>query len=106
MLAYRTVTGSAPTYLKSFLQSYAPTRGLQSTKECCLVVPTQRVHVERCNDLPYQMRSLFNNQLNMADLYTLNSTHTNIPKIKEGRLAAQFWAAFVAFFLTVSLYPV
>ncbi|XP_051757474.1 dipeptidase 1 [Ctenopharyngodon idella] len=47
------------------------------------------------NDLPWQMRSLFNNQLNTVDLYTLNTTHTNIPKIKEGRLSAQFWAAYV-----------
>ncbi|XP_051558325.1 dipeptidase 1 [Myxocyprinus asiaticus] len=48
------------------------------------------------NDLPWQMKSLFNNQLNMVDLYTLNSTHTNIPKIRQGRLAAQFWAAYVS----------
>uniref|UniRef100_A0A8C1C8U3 Dipeptidase n=1 Tax=Cyprinus carpio carpio TaxID=630221 RepID=A0A8C1C8U3_CYPCA len=41
------------------------------------------------------MRSLFNNQLNMVDLNKLNTTHTNIPKIKEGRLSAQFWAAYV-----------
>ncbi|XP_051570990.1 uncharacterized protein LOC127450723 [Myxocyprinus asiaticus] len=42
MLAYRTVTGSAPAYLKSFMQSYVPTRSLWSAKECRLVVPTQR----------------------------------------------------------------
>ncbi|KAK1798460.1 hypothetical protein P4O66_006756, partial [Electrophorus voltai] len=47
------------------------------------------------NDLPWQLKSLFNNKLESVDLYTLNSTHTNIPKIKEGRLAAQFWAAYV-----------
>ncbi|XP_073691815.1 dipeptidase 1 [Garra rufa] len=47
------------------------------------------------NDLPWQMRSLFNNQLNTVDLYTLNTTHTNIPKIQKGRLSAQFWAAYV-----------
>ncbi|XP_051561236.1 uncharacterized protein LOC127445296 [Myxocyprinus asiaticus] len=42
MLAYRTVTGSAPAYLKSFMQSYVPTRSLRSAKEHRLVVPTQR----------------------------------------------------------------
>ncbi|XP_023856954.1 dipeptidase 1 [Salvelinus sp. IW2-2015] len=47
------------------------------------------------NDLPWQLRMKFNNQLNKVDLYTLNNTHTNIPKIREGRLAAQFWAAYV-----------
>ncbi|KAL7866545.1 hypothetical protein AOLI_G00143590 [Acnodon oligacanthus] len=39
---------------------------------------------------------MFNNQLNSVNLNKLNSTHTNIPKIKEGHLAAQFWAAYVA----------
>ncbi|KAG9352470.1 hypothetical protein JZ751_020884, partial [Albula glossodonta] len=47
------------------------------------------------NDLPWQMRKQFNNQLNKADLNSIQTTHTNIPKIKEGRLAAQFWAAYV-----------
>ncbi|XP_056318122.1 dipeptidase 1 [Danio aesculapii] len=47
------------------------------------------------NDLPWQMRNLFNNQLNDVDLHRLNSTHTNIEKIKHGRLSAQFWAAYV-----------
>ncbi|XP_051560628.1 uncharacterized protein LOC127444975 [Myxocyprinus asiaticus] len=42
MLAHKTVTGSAPAYLKSFLQSYTPTRSLRSAKECRFVVTTQR----------------------------------------------------------------
>ncbi|KAL4613564.1 dipeptidase 1 [Arapaima gigas] len=46
------------------------------------------------NDLPWQLRSKFNNQLDKVDLITLEGTHTNINKIKEGRLAVQFWAAF------------
>ncbi|KAM3877054.1 dipeptidase 1 [Diretmus argenteus] len=47
------------------------------------------------NDLPWQLRKQFNNQLNKVDLNTLTTTHTNIPKIKEGRLGAQFWSAYV-----------
>lgn len=47
------------------------------------------------NDLPWQMRKLFNNQLNKVNLHNLTGTHTNIPKIKEGRLGAQFWSAYV-----------
>ncbi|XP_042371564.1 dipeptidase 1-like [Plectropomus leopardus] len=47
------------------------------------------------NDLPWQLRKQFNNQLNNVDLNTLDTTHTNIPKIKEGRLGAQFWSAYV-----------
>ncbi|KAM8762459.1 dipeptidase 1 [Acanthopagrus schlegelii] len=47
------------------------------------------------NDLPWQLRKQFNNQLNVVDLNTLNTTHTNIPKIKQGKLGAQFWSAYV-----------
>lgn len=47
------------------------------------------------NDLPWQLLKQFNNQLSKVDLHTLNTTHTNIPKIKEGRLGAQFWSAYV-----------
>uniref|UniRef100_A0A3Q1E9T3 Dipeptidase n=1 Tax=Acanthochromis polyacanthus TaxID=80966 RepID=A0A3Q1E9T3_9TELE len=47
------------------------------------------------NDLPWQFRKQFNNELTKVDLYKLSTTHTNIPKIKEGRLGAQFWSAYV-----------
>ncbi|KAM9408278.1 dipeptidase 1 [Pholidichthys leucotaenia] len=47
------------------------------------------------NDLPWQLRKQFNNELNKVDLYKLESTHTNIEKIQKGKLGAQFWSAFV-----------
>ncbi|KAJ8400483.1 hypothetical protein AAFF_G00396070 [Aldrovandia affinis] len=47
------------------------------------------------NDLPWQMRKQFNNQLNKVNLTTIETTHTNIPKIKAGHLAAQFWSTYV-----------
>ncbi|XP_035484598.2 dipeptidase 1 [Scophthalmus maximus] len=47
------------------------------------------------NDLPWQILKQFNNELNKVDLNTLGTTHTNIPKIKAGRLGAQFWSAYV-----------
>ncbi|KAM8876613.1 dipeptidase 1-like [Synchiropus picturatus] len=47
------------------------------------------------NDLPWQLLLQFNNQLQKVDLHTLSTTHTNIPKIKEGRLGAQFWSTYV-----------
>ncbi|XP_066438806.1 dipeptidase 1 [Eleutherodactylus coqui] len=47
------------------------------------------------NDLPWQLLSKFNNQLNEVNLHTLNDTHTNIPKLQEGRVGGQFWAAYV-----------
>uniref|UniRef100_A0A8C1PMS2 Dipeptidase n=1 Tax=Cyprinus carpio TaxID=7962 RepID=A0A8C1PMS2_CYPCA len=64
-------------------------------KEHALKLMTDTPLIDGHNDLPWQMKSLFNNQLNTVDLYKLNSTHTNIPKIKEGHISAQFWAAYV-----------
>ncbi|XP_053571227.1 uncharacterized protein LOC128661084 [Bombina bombina] len=49
----------------------------------------------RHNDLPWQLLDRFNNHLNEADLHTLQNTHTNIPKLREGRVGGQFWAAYV-----------
>uniref|UniRef100_A0A3B4AIM8 Dipeptidase n=1 Tax=Periophthalmus magnuspinnatus TaxID=409849 RepID=A0A3B4AIM8_9GOBI len=63
------------------------TRALQLMSETPLI--------DGHNDLPWQMRLRFNNQLSKVDLNTYNGTHTNIPKIKEGRLGAQFWSAYV-----------
>ncbi len=42
MLAYRTATGSAPSYLHSLMIIYIPSRSLRSVSERSLVVPSQR----------------------------------------------------------------
>ncbi len=42
MLAYRTATGSAPSYLHSLMTIYIPSRSLKSASEQSLVVPSQR----------------------------------------------------------------
>jgi len=42
MLAYRTATGSAPSYFHSLLQIYISSRSLRSASELRLVVPSQR----------------------------------------------------------------
>ncbi|XP_060796867.1 dipeptidase 1 [Neoarius graeffei] len=63
-------------------------------KEQALRLMSETPLIDGHNDLPWQLKRQFNNQLNTVDLHTLNSTHTNIPKIKEGHLAAQFWAAY------------
>ncbi len=42
MLAYRTTTGSAPTYFHSLLRIYIPSRSLRSASEQRLVVPSER----------------------------------------------------------------
>ncbi len=79
MLAYRTTTGSAPTYFHSLLQIYIPSRSLRSASERRLVVPSQRGSKSlsrtfsftvpgRWNDLPTPIRntgslSIFKQQL-------------------------------------------
>ncbi len=42
MLAYKTTTGSAPTYFHSLIRNYIPSRSLRSASERRLVVPSQR----------------------------------------------------------------
>ncbi len=42
MLAYRTATGSAPTYFHSLITIYIPSRSLRSESQRHLVVPSQR----------------------------------------------------------------
>ncbi len=42
MLAYRTATGSAPSYFHSLITIYIPSRSLRSASERHLVVPSQR----------------------------------------------------------------
>ncbi|KAL6468862.1 hypothetical protein MHYP_G00223860 [Metynnis hypsauchen] len=78
------------------LWAFIFTSNANEYKEQALRLMAETPLVDGHNDLPWQLRIQFNNELNSVDLYTLNSTHTNIPKIKEGRLAAQFWAAYVA----------
>ena len=58
------------------------------------------------NDWPYMLRLNFDNQLGRVDLtsiteeeYTLTAnngaTHTDIRRLKEGRLGGQFWAVII-----------
>ncbi|KAI8798215.1 dipeptidase 1 [Biomphalaria glabrata] len=47
------------------------------------------------NDLPYQYRVLKNNSVNTVDLFTWADVHTNIQKLRQGKVGAQFWAAYV-----------
>ncbi len=79
MLAYRTTTGSTPTYFHSLLRIYIPSRSLRSASERRLVVPSQRGSKSlsrtfsftvpgRWNDLPTPIRnagslSIFKQQL-------------------------------------------
>ncbi|KAI5608555.1 dipeptidase 1 precursor, partial [Silurus asotus] len=76
--------------------SFTLTSRANEYKERALRLMSESPLIDGDNDLPWQlMRQQFNNQLNTVDLYKLQSTHTNIPKNRDGHLAAQFWAAYV-----------
>ncbi|XP_056382418.1 dipeptidase 2-like isoform X2 [Hyla sarda] len=47
------------------------------------------------NDLPLQLRRLYKNRLSEIDLRTINTTRTNLHKLKIGHVGAQFWSAYV-----------
>ncbi|XP_063043899.1 dipeptidase 1 [Engraulis encrasicolus] len=67
----------------------------ETLRERALQLMAETPLIDGHNDLPWQLRKRFNNQLSKVDLNTLEGTHSNIPKIKEGKLSAQFWAAYV-----------
>ncbi len=52
------------------------------------------------NDTPEQLRSLFGNDFSKFDLRalppeTLAKTHTDIPKLRAGRVGGQFWSVWI-----------
>ncbi len=110
MLAYRTITGSAPSYFHSLLQIYIPSRSLRSASERRLVVPSQRGSKSlsrtfsftipgRWNDLPTPIRnagslSIFKQQLktNFFQLYLTSS-------LKKKKKILPFFYIFIFLFL-------
>lgn len=52
--------------------------------------------VDGHNDLPWRLRDEFNSSLSAFDISTRHDDgHTDIPRLREGRVGAQFWAAYV-----------
>ncbi|XP_074929791.1 dipeptidase 2-like isoform X2 [Chelonoidis abingdonii] len=47
------------------------------------------------NDLPLQLRILYQNRLSKINLKILNTTFTNIQKFQSGHVGAQFWSVYV-----------
>ncbi|KAM8894371.1 dipeptidase 1 [Spinachia spinachia] len=82
-------------YLTLWISSSVFTSAQDSYMTKALQLMSETPLIDGHNDLPWQLRQQFNNELSRVDLNTLESTHTNIPKIKEGRLGAQFWSAYV-----------
>jgi len=48
------------------------------------------------NDLPYQMFNKKKNKLEEIDLYNWPDVHTDIPRLREGKVGGQFWALYVS----------
>ncbi len=68
MLAYRTTTGSAPSYFHSLLWIYIPSRSLRSASERRLVVPLQRGSKSLSRTFSFTIPGWWNN---------LHSNHSN-----------------------------
>jgi membrane dipeptidase len=47
------------------------------------------------NDLPWQMFTRRQNKLETIDLYNWTEVHTDIPRLRTGRVGGQFWALYV-----------
>ncbi|KAM9861315.1 dipeptidase 1 [Aulostomus maculatus] len=82
-------------YVALWVQSWSLTLAEDPYMTKALNLMSETPLIDGHNDLPWQLRVQFKNQLNKVDLNKLNTTHTNIPKIREGRLGAQFWSAYV-----------
>ncbi len=62
MLAYRTTTGSAPTYFHSLMTIYIPSRSLRSASERRLVVPSQRGSKSLCRTFSFPTNGWWNDR--------------------------------------------
>ncbi|XP_069595085.1 dipeptidase 1 [Ranitomeya imitator] len=69
--------------------------GVNSNRDEALRIMESSPVIDGHNDLPWQLLIASNNQLSKVDLFTVNTTHTNIPKLREGKVGGQFWAAYV-----------
>eukprot|EP00039_Didymoeca_costata_P001516 m.53053 g.53053 ORF g.53053 m.53053 type:complete len:385 (+) comp10838_c0_seq3:296-1450(+) len=65
-------------------------------QERALALMAQTPLIDGHNDLAWQLFGKFNNQLGKLNLSEhVNVTQTDIPRLREGRVGAQFWAAYV-----------
>lgn len=75
----------------------------------------QNMLVDGHNDWPYMLRINFDNQLVRVNLTSITkeeynlvankgATHTDIKRLREGRVGAQFWAVIILFCNTVLNY--
>ncbi|XP_007517837.2 dipeptidase 3 [Erinaceus europaeus] len=60
---------------------------LLSSSRVCFDIP-------RHNDLPRLLRQLFQNKLQDVDLHNFSRGQTNLDKLRDGLVGAQFWSAY------------
>ncbi len=104
MLAYRTTTGSAPSYFHSLLRIYIPSRSLRSASERRLVVPSQRGSKSLSRTFSFTIPGWWNNlptpirnagSLSIFFFFVINNfyflffhtQHNRISKIKQNKTA-------------------
>jgi len=64
--------------------------------ERAILLMEQHPLIDGHNDLPYQLYGKWNNQLARVNLNEYQpSLHTDIPRLREGRMGAQFWSVYV-----------
>ncbi|XP_053127309.1 dipeptidase 2-like [Hemicordylus capensis] len=63
--------------------------------EKAIELMTEAPLIDGHNDLPLKLRWLHNNMLSKIDLRTLSTTVTNIERLQNGHVGAQFWSAYV-----------
>ncbi|XP_043351007.1 dipeptidase 2-like isoform X2 [Dermochelys coriacea] len=67
----------------------------KNNKEKAVELMKQAPLIDGHNDLPLQLRRLYQNRLSKINLKILNTTVTNIQKLKTGHVGAQFWSVYV-----------
>lgn len=64
--------------------------------ERAAAIHERAILVDGHNDLPWRMRDEFDYNFDAFDIAARNDDgHTDIPRLREGRVGAQFWAAYV-----------
>ncbi len=67
-----------------------------SHSERVAAIHDRAILVDGHNDLPWRLRDEFDFSLAAFDISTRHDDgHTDIPRLREGRVGAQFWAAYV-----------
>jgi membrane dipeptidase len=92
-----------PLYAQAFKENHqtliTPIQAQAIVDEILKTVPLFDGH----NDLPWQMRKRFKNQLSKIDLNKDTSDlkpimHTDLPRLRKGGVQAQFWSVYVPFY--------